>query len=32
MAGKLKVKGDLIKAASIETFLKAVDPRKKAKL
>lgn len=32
MSGKLKVKGDIMKAASIETFLKSVDPRAKAKL
>ena len=32
MSGKLKVKGDIMKAASIETFLRAVDPRPKAKL
>ncbi|CUM65897.1 uncharacterized protein PRCAT00003547001 [Priceomyces carsonii] len=29
MNGKLKVKGNLMKAASIETFLKKVDPRAK---
>lgn len=32
MSGNLKVKGDLMKAASIETFLRSVDPRTKAKL
>lgn len=32
MSGKLKVKVDIMKAASIETFLSAVDLRPKAKL
>lgn len=30
--GKLKVKGNIMKAASIEPFLRSVDPRTKAKL
>lgn len=35
MAGKLKIKGNIVKAASIEPFLRSVDPRNnppKAKL
>lgn len=32
MGGKLKVKGNIMKAASIEPFLRSVDPRTKAKL
>lgn len=32
MAGKLKIKGNIVKAASIEPFLRSVDPREKAKL
>lgn len=32
MSGKLKVKGNIMKAASIEPFLRSVDPRTKAKL
>lgn len=32
MSGKLKIKGNIMKAASIEPFLRSVDPRAKAKL
>lgn len=32
MGGKLKIKGNIMKAASIEPFLRSVDPRTKAKL
>lgn len=32
MSGKLKVKGNIMKAALIEPFLRSVDPRTKAKL
>lgn len=32
MSGKLKVKGNLMKAVSIEKILRAADPRPKAKL
>lgn len=32
MNGKLKIKGNIMKAASIEPFLRSVDPRTKAKL
>lgn len=32
MSGKLKIKGNIMKAASIEPFLRSVDPRTKAKL
>lgn len=31
-SGKLKVKGNLMKASSIERFLRSVDPRPRAKL
>lgn len=32
MSGRLKIKGNLMKAAAIEPFLRSVDPREKAKL
>lgn len=32
MSGRLKIKGNIVKAASIEPFLRSVDPRTRAKL
>lgn len=32
MSGRLKIKGNIVKAASIELFLRSVDPRTRAKL